>query len=345
MNKTISFLPTYDASVEQNKEYLRQCLPLMTKNNIPTNPINYAIWYEYVAGSNEQLNKEIDALIAAKSNFDADTTMRLYKTYVCHTSVESFEEINFKLQHLISQTVNSVSDSSQKASEATVKFTQSSEALADVHNQSDIGVIIAEIIMETKQLAEVSKSLKLQLDDTNKEMEQLRNELTHVREVAKTDALTGLLNRRAFDSELTDLFEQEIQQMCLAILDLDHFKRINDNFGHPIGDKVLKYFASLLSEHAAKHHFVARYGGEEMAMIMPNTSSSEAFDVTERIRKFLESSNLKRKDNTESIGRITVSIGIAALTQDDTIESFIDRADHALYQAKESGRNKVMIAE
>ena len=345
MSNTISFLPVYDSSVEQNREYLRQCLPLMSKNHIPTNPINYAIWYEYVAGTNDNLIKEIDSLISKESSFDSDITIALYKKYVCNASVESFEDINSKLQQLIMQTANSVKNSSLKASEASDKFVQSSEALAVVNNESDLSSILSEVILETKQLAEVSKALKLQLDDTNKEMEQLRTELTHVREVAKTDALTGLLNRRAFDKELSDLFEQSHQQICLAILDLDHFKRINDNFGHPIGDKVLKYFASILLEHCAKHHFVARYGGEEMAIIMPNTLLVDALALTEKIRKLLESSNLKRKDNTESIGRVTVSIGVAELSINDTPDSFIDRADKALYQAKESGRNKVITAD
>lgn len=345
MSKIISFLPIYDSSVEQNREYLRQCLPLMSQNNIPTNPINYAIWYEYVAGTNSKLNAEIDKLISAKSAFDADTTMGLYSKYVCNASVDSFEVINGKLQQLITQTALSVTNSSLKASEASDKFTQSSQALTVIRNEADLNSILSEIIKETKQLADVSQALKHQLDDTNKEMEQLRSELTHVREVAKTDALTGLLNRRAFDKELNDLFSKADKQLCLAILDLDHFKRINDSFGHPIGDKVLKYFASLLMEHAAKNHFVARYGGEEMAMIMPDTSMSDALELAEKIRKFLETSNLKRKDNTESIGRITVSIGVAALKQNDTPETLIDRADQALYKAKESGRNQVVSAE
>jgi len=343
MPKSITFLPIYDSSIEQNREYLRQCLPLMTQNNVPANPINYAVWYEYVAGTNTNLAREVNELIKNKNSFDASVTMDLYKKYVCNASVDAFEEINSKLQHLIFQTSTSVTHSSEKASAASDRFTQSSQALTAVKNRDDLTSMLADIISETKQLADVSQSLKSQLDDTNKEMEQLRNELTHVREVAKTDALTGLLNRRAFDSELNQICNQRNLNTCLAILDLDHFKRINDNFGHPIGDKVLKYFASLLSEQASKHHHVARYGGEEMAMIMPDTPITMAFEIAEKIRKCLEASNLKRKDNTESIGKVTVSIGLTILKNNDTVESFIDRADQALYRAKESGRNQVVI--
>lgn len=125
-------------------------------------------------------------------------------------------------------------------------------------------------------------------------------------------------------------------------MDIDHFKRNNDSFGHLIGDKVIKYFALLLKKHAAEHHHVARYGGEEMAIIMPDTTLAEAMSLAEQIRIFLESSQLKRKDNTESIGKVTVSTGIALFQLGDTADSILDRADKALYRAKETGRNRVV---
>ena len=208
---------------------------------------------------------------------------------------------------------------------------------------TEIKNVITEIINETKSLAHLSQSLQSELDDTNKEMEQLRQELIQVKQAATVDALTGLLNRGTFDQTLDKIMEQSPrEEACLSLLDLDHFKRINDNFGHLIGDEVLKYTASVLKKLTEKDHFVARYGGEELAIIMPNTSLNKALEISENIRTTLEKSRLKRKNNSESIGKITISIGIAALKPDDTVESFIMRADNALYKAKESGRNRVV---
>jgi diguanylate cyclase len=343
MLENTTFLPAYTASPEQNSAYIRQVLPLMMQHNVPVDPINYAIWYHYVTGTSGNLNEAIDALIRDQQPFDSSTSLKLYKTYVCNASVESFEKINSHLQRLITQTTLSVNTTSEKAAVAGENFNVKLKELKTAENEANLKSILVEIILETTQLAESSKVLKDQLDNTNKEMEQLRNELSHVRVAANTDGLTGLLNRRAFDETLTKLVENATtKNACLAIMDIDHFKRINDSFGHLIGDKVIKYLASLLKKHAAECHYVARYGGEEMAIIMPDTTLTEAFGLIEQIRKVLDKSVLKHKNETEALGKITVSAGIASLRAVDTAYTFTERADNALYQAKQTGRNKVV---
>jgi diguanylate cyclase len=153
-----------------------------------------------------------------------------------------------------------------------------------------------------------------------------------------------LLNRRAFDQRLTEIIErsEEGETSCLSILDIDHFKRINDTYGHNIGDNVIKYVASLIKKMAASHHHVARYGGEELAIIMPHTSVENALEIAESIRSSLESSRLKRKDNNQPLGTITLSVGVAKLQTGDNAESLLVRADQALYKAKNNGRNRVV---
>ena len=344
MLETTSILPTYNASAEQNSAYIRQMLPLMMQHNVPVDPMNYAVWYHYVAGTSVDLNKAIDDLIEEQKPFDSKTTLKLYKAHICNASVESFEKINNNLLRLITQTTLSVNATSEKASAAGDNFNVKLEELKTTeNNEANLKSVLFEIILETTQLAEASKALKNQLDDANEEMVQLRNELTHVREAANTDGLTGLLNRWAFDNALGELVENAHTKnaCCLVILDIDHFKRVNDSFGHLVGDKVLKYFATLLKKYAAEHHYVARYGGEEMAIIMPDTTLAEAFHTIEQIRKVLDKSQLKHKGE-ETIGKVTVSAGIASLRAVDTAYTFIERADNALYRAKETGRNKVV---
>jgi diguanylate cyclase len=345
MLENTTFLPTYNASPEQNSEYIRQMLPLMMQHKIPVDPMNYAVWYHYVAGTNGDLNEAIDTLIRDQKRFDSNTSLTLYKTYICNASVESFEKINSNLLRLINQTTLSVSATSEKASTVGDNFNAKLKELKTVENEANLKSTLVEIILETTQLAEASKTLKNQLDNTNKEMEQLRNELIHVRVAASTDGLTGLLNRFAFDRALDKLVENAAtKNACLAILDIDHFKRVNDNFGHLVGDKVIKFLASLLKKHAAEHHHVARYGGEEMAIIMPDTTLTEAFNLIEEVRKVLDKSQLKHKGD-DSIGKVTVSAGIASLQAVDTAYSLIERADNALYRAKETGRNKVVTED
>jgi len=176
-------------------------------------------------------------------------------------------------------------------------------------------------------------------------MQLMRQELAHARETAKTDALTGLFNRRAFDQKLDEYIEAQKQsnsELCLLILDLDHFKQVNDTFGHQMGDNVLRYTANLMKQHIAEHHCAARYGGEEMAVIMPNTPLNKAMEIAEKIRSSLARHPLKCKGSKESIGNVTLSIGVSGFKINDSTESLIDRADKAMYRAKNNGRNQVM---
>jgi diguanylate cyclase len=346
MTNNISFLPSYDAPLEQHKEYLRQCVPLMVKHSVPPDPINYAIWYEYVAGRNVPLRLELDALVRSKTPFDADTSLRLYKTYICHASVDSFEKINGQLQQLLEEAAQAVRLTSEQAAVTGDHLAEQSQTLAAAAQQVGLQTILSEIIQETQQLAQTSQALKTRLDETHQEMAELRSELVQVREIAKTDALTGLLNRRAFDQALkTFVTKPAVQPGCLVLLDLDHFKRINDTHGHLVGDKVLRFCASLLQKYAAAHHDPARYGGEELAIIMPETPLAEALTIAEQIRSVMETSRLKHNGSVDALGKVTVSSGIAVRQPGDTPESLIDRADAALYRAKAAGRNRIVAQE
>ena len=339
----MNFLPTYNFTPEQNTLFLRQILHLMVAHNISPNPINYTIWYEYVAGSNAKLKEAVDEIIKERNTVDSDTSFNLYKKHICHESLDSFEKISKNLQHLINQTTDSVKITGRKASKAGDSFEEKTIQLENITSLKELKNIITEIATETKGLAITSQIIHSELNYANEELDKLREELLHVREAANLDALTGLYNRGSFDETLGKLVDQEsINETCLTLLDLDHFKRVNDAFGHLIGDKVLKYTASLIKQHVEGHHFVARYGGEELAIIMPDTALDKASEIAETIRESLEKSRLKRKNNSESIGQITLSIGIAVLKPGDTVETLIARADQALYKAKESGRNRVV---
>lgn len=342
---SLTFLPKYDATLEQNAEYLRQILPLMSKNKIATDPLNFAIFYEYIIGRNIHLNDELDELLEKQTVFTSELSIKLFKKHICDTSINSLEKINHNLLQLINKTGVAIDTTGEKANAATIHFQNQSKKLENSQGLSDIKTVLAEIIAETKDLAETSMALQAQLDESKKEMQLLRQELAQARETAKTDALTGLLNRRAFDQKLDEyieIYKQNDFELCLLILDLDHFKQVNDTFGHQMGDNVLRYTANLMKQHIAEHHCAARYGGEEMAVIMPNTPLNKAMEIAEKIRSSLAQHPLKHKDSKESIGKVTLSIGVSGFKINDSTESLIERADKAMYRAKANGRNQVM---
>jgi len=341
----LTFLPKYDDTLEQNAEYLRQMLPLMSKHKVATDPLNFAIFYEYIIGRNIALNNELDELLGKQAVFTSDLSAQLFKKYICDTSIDSLEKINHILLQLINKTGEALDTTGEKASAATLDFQNQSKKLESNQDLPEIKIVLTEIIAGTKGLAETSMTLQAQLDDNKKEMQLLRQELEHARETAKTDALTGLLNRRAFDQKLNEYIEihqQNNDDLCLLILDIDHFKQVNDTFGHQMGDNVLRYTANLMKQHITEYHCAARYGGEEMAIIMPNTQLNKAMEIAEKIRASLAQHPLKLKGSKKSIGKVTISIGVSSFKINDSIESLIERADKAMYQAKDNGRNQIM---
>ena len=167
-------------------------------------------------------------------------------------------------------------------------------------------------------------------------------------ELANRDHLTGLLNRRAFMEGMNkeiDRARREQGSLSFLIIDIDHFKRINDEYGHQVGDLALQRFSELLSTSLRPYDCVGRYGGEEFVVCIPGAESSEAYTIAERIRSNIEKMAIDLPDGKGTLG-ISASFGVATLRKEigDEENGIIRRADDALYRAKSEGRNRVCAA-
>ncbi len=175
--------------------------------------------------------------------------------------------------------------------------------------------------------------------------DRLRRNVQLSLEMAITDQLTGLHNRRYMTSHLDNLMMQAAKSskpLAFVIMDIDHFKAVNDTHGHDIGDEVLREFAKRLGANIRGIDLACRYGGEEFVVVMPETDASFAYSVAERLRKSIETTPIEISRAPGKIS-ITISIGIAAWEgENDTAEALLHRADQALYSAKRSGRNRVV---
>lgn len=170
----------------------------------------------------------------------------------------------------------------------------------------------------------------------------LQQKNQHLTQLATKDLLTDIHNRHMFaelfTKELSQL-KRESNKLALVMMDLDHFKRINDNHGHNIGDAVLKHFASLVSTSVREADLFARWGGEEFVLLLRNAGCEEGYGVAEKIRELLE------MEKFEGVGQITCSIGLTEVVKNDTLSSAIERADSAMYAAKDAGRNCTIACE
>lgn len=165
---------------------------------------------------------------------------------------------------------------------------------------------------------------------------------------ANTDPLTGLYNRRYFDGASAiecSRSSEEGRALCLLIIDVDHFKQVNDKHGHPAGDEVLRQMAAVMRENVRKANLLARLGGEEFAVLLPETDAAAAGLAAERIRRAIEEHVFAINTGEQPLQlKLTASIGLAEVRRNDDIASLYDRADKALYEAKDQGRNKVRRA-
>ena len=171
----------------------------------------------------------------------------------------------------------------------------------------------------------------------------LASRIRSLEQDSMTDGLTGLFNRRFFDVQLARLFSisnRENSSMALLVIDVDNFKQFNDKYGHNQGDIALQQVSLKLSQAGRKSDYVCRYGGEEFAVILPNTEIAIANRIAERIRSQVEINDMNGKT-------VTVSVGVSIYNGEDNLDvnNLFKRADDALYKAKQSGRNKVSIYE
>ncbi|MGH6798929.1 MAG: GGDEF domain-containing protein [Roseiarcus sp.] len=174
---------------------------------------------------------------------------------------------------------------------------------------------------------------------------QLQTNLERAEEAGLRDVVTAIGNRRFFDACFTDEVEKARRvgdNVCLALADIDRFKNVNDRFGHLVGDRLLRLFASILVQNVRGQDKVARFGGEEFALIFPGARLVDAVTAVERIRGILESKQWSIEPSGERVGSVTASFGVARLRADESAADLLRRADQRLYEAKVHGRNCVV---
>jgi diguanylate cyclase len=211
-------------------------------------------------------------------------------------------------------------------------------------SREQIGIIVKFLLAENAKMQSEAGELRTRLEQSRAQIDKLRAHLAEAQEMGLRDPLTSLRNRRCFDASLArEMADAKARGVPLSLVmgDIDNFKKINDLYGHQIGDEILKTFAGVLTENVRAGDTVARYGGEEFAIILPDTHIENAKQLTERARRKIESLQLAVTDSGKKIDTITASFGIAELGPDDDAEALIQRADDKLYEAKCAGRNRV----
>lgn len=325
--------------------FLKLTLPEMSRRSIPTTPQNYAVWYEYVTGGNPELRKSIEAYLNANREFTPEINKELYSKFIDGKESTAIEKIRSEVRKVIDNLLGKVSSEQEDLDEYLTALTQFTGDIDGVDDSESIKLLVKELLSHTQKQEESSKLMQNALSEMSSEVQKLRLEIEKLSIAASTDPLTRAANRSAFDSELAIATKHatfENSPVCLLILDIDHFKQFNDQFGHLTGDKVLKFVAAIIKKHTKGQDTVARFGGEEFAVILPETSYEDAKVVAENIRVRISSQKLTDSMENRKLGKVTISIGVALYRDDEVSDNFVHRADECLYAAKHAGRNKVI---
>ncbi len=338
----------YHESPAQSAEILRLALPLMSRQAAALHPISYAVWYEYVAGINPGIKAAIDELTRDGSLLDEIATTALFRKYIAEIDEQDAQQVAVGFKRVLedmSLSAAQAGDDAHRFGNALVQLTEELDGFPD-GQQLDSGII--KLLADTRGMQSSITQLNERLDDSRREIERLRQEVHRAREDALQDALTGLTNRKGFDLALAACLaknEPGSAGPSLLLTDIDHFKRFNDSFGHLFGDKVIRAIAKILKDNVKGKDTAARYGGEEFVILLPETPLEGARSLAEKIRQMVEASRVKRTDSNETVARVTVSLGVACYRAGESASEFVERADRALYDSKNLGRNRVSLAD
>jgi len=334
----------YEESKEKAAQYLRLIVPKLVALNLPTNPVNYALWYQYTTGSNSELNQEIDELLKDAKVFSKEIARDLYYRHILAEDTKAISEANLSLKKIFLDLIESVKAISDDSEDFVELLAHQSDTITDDTDLATFKFEIQKTIDAASKIQNTNKHYQNKFIQKAKELEKLKHDFEVVRKESITDALTQINNRKSFNEIIQSLSIDAIQQktsLCLALIDIDFFKTFNDEHGHLIGDQVLRFVAQSIVKNIKGKDFAARFGGEKFAVLLPDTELKGAFFTADNIRKNISKSKMLNKKSKVEIGNIQVSIGVAEYINGESTTDLIDRADKALYEAKHAGRNTV----
>ena len=338
--------------VENNDEHERTLAFAETALNrikalkLSAHPRNFEVWYTYATGHNLHLNQAINEFLARKIRLTDRELECIYDKYLSPVRFsERIDEVGGKIMGEIEQVMSMIDLAIGSANDYSESLADATKQIPPDADRDQLRLIVETLVRSTKEVEVTNQTLQKRLVDSSDEIRELQENLEVVRTESLTDPLTLLSNRKYLEDAITHLIgEAQTKGTAFSVIlsDIDHFKKFNDTYGHLTGDQVLRLVAASLKQNLKGRDVAARYGGEEFAMLLPRTTLSGGVTVAEHIRHAAMSKELIRRSTGETLGRVTISLGVAAWRKGDTMTSLLERADSCLYAAKHAGRNCVI---
>jgi diguanylate cyclase len=308
----------------------------MLEHGVSPTPANYLVWFNYHSDTTPGLRPAMEAgLVQPVTQAWLDDLYGQF--FAVEREAHSLHEVAARLEVAVNEAVGLIHDAREDALRYGGTLDQASSRLAA--DPRSLSSLLRQLVTETQEVSRRSEAAARNLSETSRKTRELQSELAEARHLASTDPLTGLANRRQLDEALREELGVH-KPTALVMVDLDHFKAVNDTHGHPVGDLVLRHLAGILTEVAGPGVLAARFGGEEFAVILHMGAVHDAVAVAEQIRACIAQSSLLIRQSGQRL-HVTASLGVALASPGELPALLIERADTALYEAKRSGRNRV----
>lgn len=332
----------YSESPLRSKELLKNAIAFIGTHQLSANPVNYTVCYEYLLGNQPVLRQAIDQAILEQAPLTDAKMERWFETLLTNYDTISLKQTQNDLSSILSRLAGSTDQAEQHVNQFAHTLQQSESEIADPH--SSMENTVAYLLASTLCLQSAMAQMKQQIQQSRQEISSLQDRLVRTTEETLIDPLTGLTNRKGLSQAIETMMSSAVTSNaihCLLMMDIDHFKKINDNHGHLVGDKAIQMIANTLKKQIKGKDTAARYGGEEFCVLLAETALKDAAHVAESIRRAVEKTRIKRSSDDQEICRMTISIGVTRFQIGESIADWFERADKGLYRSKAEGRNRV----
>lgn len=339
-------VPSNGPDLKQVFRNAQRAFDLIQKHRTPPDPKTYAVWYAYVEAADTRVIERVDHAIAANGTLTPYDISAIFQELLTEEPAadSARHSIGMAIEKEIDEVMKIIQQGVQNSDDFGASLDKANEELPGAASGDQLASLVSTLMEDNKRMAETTRELNQGLMDSQKQIATLNQELEEVQTQCMRDPLTAIANRRAFDERL----EREVcaaaetgEKLCLALADIDHFKNVNDTYGHQVGDAVLQQFAAVVTQNIKGQDMVARYGGEEFAIILPETDLFSAYNLLVKIKYNFKSAETPIEGTLKTLKDVTASFGLVRFEPGMTPRDMIEQADNFLYEAKHAGRDRV----
>jgi diguanylate cyclase len=313
---------------------------------LPATPRSYEIWYAYATGHYPTLNLFINDLLAHRVPLsDADIDQIGTRFVSPNDTKDRIDTVGACVANEIGRVAATIHSTISLAGAHSEDLVHVDGTLSAIKNRDTLRAVVERLEQLANRMQDGHRKLEAQFDTSKSQIKQLRVEMRNIAVASLTDPVTGLANRKLLERSLQKAIAAAVESgkpLSVVIGGIDHFKRFNDSWGHVIGDQVLQLVAQTLKNNVRPEDTVARYGGEQFAVVLPDATLKAAYAMADHVRHLIMSREIVKRSTDQDLGRVTVSFGVVSARAYDTINTLVARADTCLYAAKCNGRNRVI---